>query len=105
MPWYRIGGGLAHINMGRGKRAKKAPPACPFFRWAWRDSADGITRERVFVRCMCITGFECDWPGCNVPFCGDHRLNLGPDLDVCPTHNAHRGLFSRLLPAPIQQTA
>lgn len=96
MPWYRMGGSIVHINMGRGKRAKKAAPACPFFRWA----RDRETGQRRMVRCLCITSYLCDWPGCNAPFCEDHRLNLGSDLDVCPTHNHRRGLFSRLLPAP-----
>lgn len=102
MPWYRFPGGvMGHINMGHGKRAKNAPAPCPFFRWARRPvDFEGIVTERVLVRCMCITSYLCDWPGCNAPFCEDHRLNLGPDLDVCPTHNHRRGLFSRLLPRP-----
>jgi hypothetical protein len=87
-----MGPSLVHINFGRGKRAKKAPTPCPFFRYAKNE--DG-TRRRVY--CLCITEYLCDWPGCNAPFCPDHRLNLGPDLDVCPTHNHQRGLFSRLL--------
>lgn len=98
MPWYRVGGTMMHINMGRGKRAKKAAPACPFFRWDRRDG------ERIKVRCMCIAPFLCDWPGCDVPICGDHALELGENLHVCPHHNHQRGLLSRLLPAPKEST-
>lgn len=89
MPWYRIGHGMVHIRMDKRQR-KKAPPACPFF--------VSVKGERV--RCMAMAPYLCDWPGCDVPICEDHRLALGPELDVCPTHNARRGLFSRLLPAP-----
>lgn len=46
---------------------------------------------------MQMAPYLCDWLGCDVPICEDHALHLGPDLDVCPTHNAYRGLFSRLL--------
>lgn len=96
MPHYRMPGlGMVHLNYGSGKRRKKAPLACPFF----------VTIKGERVRCMAIAPYLCDRPGCDVPFCEDHRLNLGPDVDVCPTHNARRGLFSRLLPAPAGATS
>jgi hypothetical protein len=90
MPWYRMGGALVHLHMDKRAR-KKAPPACPFFR---------LTKDGRRVRCLEMAPYLCDWLGCNVPFCELHRLSLGPNLDVCPTHNSQRGLFSRLLPAP-----
>ncbi|HEY8359193.1 MAG TPA: hypothetical protein VIL30_17225 [Ramlibacter sp.] len=89
MPFYRMGHSMVHLHLSPARR-KKAPPPCGFF----------VSIKSQRVRCMAITTYLCDWPGCNVPFCEDHCLNLGPDLDVCPTHNARRGLFSRLLPAP-----
>lgn len=104
MPWYRMGGNMVHLNLGR---RKNAPPPCPFFRWETRkeprEAMDGTVRvvsQRVRVRCMCITTVLCDWPGCDAPMCEQHALKLGPDLDVCPTHNHRKGLLSRLLPAP-----
>lgn len=96
MPWYRIGGYMAHIRMDK-RQQKKAPPACQFLRWEKRDNPDGVTCERVRVRCMCMAPYLCDWPGCDVPICSDHVLELGPELHVCPTHNHKRGLLSRLL--------
>lgn len=89
MPWYRMGHGLVHIRLS-GKARRNPPKACPFF----------VTVKGARVRCMAMAPYLCDWPGCDVPICEDHRLALGPDIDVCPTHNARRGLFSRLLPAP-----
>jgi hypothetical protein len=94
-----MAGGMVHINMGRGKRAKKAPPACRFHRWA--KDEDG-TRRRVY--CLCITTRLCDWPGCDAPMCDEHALALADNLDVCPTHNHRRGLLSRLLPPPTKET-
>lgn len=85
---------MAHINFGSGKRAKKAPPACGF----------DVMVKGQRVRCMAMTCVLCDWPGCDVPMCEQHALNIGPDLDVCPTHNHRRGLLSRLLPAPKENT-
>lgn len=102
MPWRRVGGMMMHLRMDK-RAAAKLPPPCPFWRWERHDCSDGITSERVKVRCMAMAPYLCDWPGCDVPFCGDHRLNLGPELDVCPTHNHVRGLFSRLLPAPASE--
>jgi hypothetical protein len=99
MPWYRMGHGMVHLKLS-GKAKKNPPKACPFFRWVWRDVEGSIVRERVKVRCMAMAPFLCDWPGCDVPICPDHVLELGADVHVCPTHNARRGLFSRLLPAP-----
>lgn len=90
MPFYRMGRSMVHIRMDARQR-KKAPPPCPFF--------VSIKGERV--RCMAMATLLCDWLGCNAPMCPDHALNVGPDLDLCPTHNSQRGLFSRLLPAPI----
>jgi hypothetical protein len=95
MPYYRIGGMMAHIRMDR-RQAKKAAPPCPF--WLYAPGEAGKRGERM--RCMQMAHYLCDFPGCNAPFCEQHRLNLGPEIDVCPTHNARRGLFSRLLPAP-----
>lgn len=89
MPWYRMGHSIVHIRMDKRQR-KKAPPACPFF----------VLVKGERQRCMAMAPYLCDFHGCNRPFCEDHRLSLGPDLDVCPDHNARRGLFSRLLPAP-----
>lgn len=94
MPWYRIGQGMVHLKLS-GKAKKNPPAACPFF----------VTIKGERVRCMAMAPYLCDWLGCDVPICEDHRLSLGPDLDVCPTHNARRGLFSRLLPAPTGATA
>ncbi len=100
MPFYRFGAGMVHIHMSKRQR-EKAPPACGFFRWAWEQEPDSIiVARRVKVRCMAMAPYLCDWPGCDVPICEQHRLALGPELDVCPTHNARRGLLSRLLPAP-----
>lgn len=89
MPFYRYNGLMVHLNLG-GKARKNPPKACPFF----------ITIKGERVRCMAMAPYLCDFPGCDVPICEDHVLSLGPDLDVCPTHNARRGLLSRLLPAP-----
>jgi len=89
MPYYRMGGSLVHLNLGASGRKRMAPP-CPFF----------VAMNGRRERCLAFTSFECDWPGCNAPFCDRHRLNIGSNLDVCPTHNHLRGLFSRLLPAP-----
>jgi hypothetical protein len=100
MPFYRINGMMVHLHMDKRQR-KKAQPACQFFRWAYEQGADGrLTGRREKVRCLAMAPYLCDWPGCDVPICEDHALHLGPNLDVCPTHNARRGLFSRLLPAP-----
>lgn len=93
MPWYRVGGLMVHLNLG-GKARKNPVPACGFF----------VTVKDRRERCMQMAGLLCDWPGCDVPICEDHALHLGPDLDVCPTHNHQRGLFSRLLPAPKEAT-
>jgi hypothetical protein len=98
MPYYRVGGVVMHVRMGK-RQAKEAAPACPFF--VWGKDADGNRRRE---RCLQFTGYQCDWPGCNVHFCEAHRLNLAPELDVCPTHNHQRGLFSRLLPAPTTES-
>lgn len=103
MPWYRMGRSVVHLHMDKRQR-KKAPPPCPFFVYVGQQEEGGIVVERVKVRCMCMAPYLCDWPGCNAPFCEDHRLNVGPDLDVCPTHNHKRGLFSRLLPPPTPET-
>lgn len=46
---------------------------------------------------MQMAPYLCDWLGCDVPICEDHALHLGENVDVCPTHNAYRGLLSRLL--------
>lgn len=89
MPFYRVGRSIVHIHMDKRARKKAAPP-CPFF----------VMVKGQRVRCMAMAPYLCDWPGCDVPICEDHVLHLGPNLDVCPTHNARRGLFSRLLPAP-----
>jgi hypothetical protein len=101
MPYYRIGGTMVHIRMDK-RQLKKAPPACPFFCWERPQPTDGsiVCGERIRVRCMAMAPYLCDWPGCDVPICEDHALHLGPDLDVCPTHNHQRGLLSRLLAAP-----
>jgi hypothetical protein len=88
--WYRIGGTMMHIRMDKRAR-KKWPPPCPF----WRNTKAG---DRV--RCMAPASYLCDWLGCNVPVCNDHRQQLVAGFDFCPTHNSARGLFSRLLPAP-----
>lgn len=101
MPWYRIGGMLVHMRMDKRQR-KKAPPACPFFVWENIPSDDGLTVERVKVRCLAMCSYQCDWLGCNIDFCESHRLSIWPNIDVCPTHNHKRGLFSRLLPAPTE---
>lgn len=90
MPWYRVGGLMMHMRVDK-RALKKMSPPCPFF---LKTKAD----ERV--RCMQMAPYLCDWPGCDVPICGDHALHLGPELDVCPTHNHQRGLLSRLLPMP-----
>jgi hypothetical protein len=92
MPWYRMGHAMVHIRMGN--RRAKPPPACGFF----------VTVKGERVRCMAMTCALCDWPGCDVPMCKDHALKLGPDLDVCPTHNHRKGLLSRLLPSPKEKT-
>lgn len=93
MPSYRIGGSMVHLNLG-GKARKNPTPACPFF----------VTVNGRRQRCLAMAPYLCDWPGCNVPFCEPHRLNVGAGLDVCPTHNHRRGLFSRLLPAPAERS-
>lgn len=94
MPFYRMDGMMVHIHMDRRAR-KKAPPPCPF--WVWERRGD----EQIRVRCLAITTHLCDWLGCNVPMCSRHAQQLVPGFDFCPTHNSVRGLFSRLLTAPL----
>jgi hypothetical protein len=89
MPYYRVNGMMVHLNLS-GKARKNPPKACQFF----------VTIKGRKERCMQMASYLCDWPGCDAPICEDHRLALGPELDVCPHHNARRGLLSRLLPAP-----
>jgi hypothetical protein len=90
MPFYRMPGlGIVHIKLS-GKARKNPVPACSFF----------VTVKGRRERCMQMTHYLCDWPGCDIPICGDHALELADDLHVCPTHNHQRGLLSRLLPAP-----
>lgn len=102
MPWYRIGGLVMHLHLDKRQR-KKWPPACPFFRFEERVIPDTIVTERVRVRCLVPANYLCDWLGCNVPICDDHRQQLVPGFDFCPHHNARRGLLSRLLPPPEDQ--
>lgn len=99
MPWYRIGGAVVHIRLDK-RQAKKWPPACPFFRYVYTQQPDGTVADRTLVRCLAPADYLCDWLGCNVPVCEQHRAQLVPGFDFCPTHNSVRGLFSRLLAAP-----
>lgn len=98
MPFYRVGGIVAHIHMSARQRKKAAPP-CPFWVWSY-SGVDGRRGERV--RCMAPAGYLCDWLGCNSPICHAHAQQLVAGFDFCPHHNAQRGLLSRLLPAPTE---
>jgi hypothetical protein len=95
MPYYRLPNGMmAHINMGRRKN-DKAPPPCPFF----------VTVNGQRQRCMQVATLLCDFPTgigqtCSAAMCDAHALALGEEYDLCPTHNAQRGLLSRLLTGP-----
>lgn len=93
MPYYRIGGIMAHIRLDK-RQAKKWSPPCPFFL---------RKKSGELVRCMAPAGYLCDWLGCNSPICDQHAQQLVPGFDFCPTHNSQRGLFSRLLPAPAKE--
>lgn len=92
MPWYRIGGIVAHVKLG-GRAAKNPPAPC----------CAPITLDGRVVPCAAISGYACDWevgPGqtCDRPLCDEHATQIGRNLHLCPEHLAGRrqlepGLF------------
>jgi hypothetical protein len=92
MPYYRIGGLMAHIKLS-GKAAKNPPAPC----------CAPIQLDGKTVACAAISGFLCDWetgPGttCSKAVCAAHALQIGPDRHLCSEHAARRferpeGLF------------
>lgn len=79
MPFYRIGGHMAHLKLG-GKLAKNPPAPC-----CARVEIDGRPQ-----RCMAISSLLCDWPvdgsTCDAPLCEEHAYEISPDRHLCPRH-------------------
>lgn len=88
MPFYRVGGHMAHIKLS-GKGAKNPPAPC----CARIPSNAGAKQE---VRCMAISSLLCDWPvdggTCDAPLCEEHGAEVRKDRHYCPTHLALHAL-------------
>lgn len=84
MPFYRIGGSMAHLKLsGKGSKNPPAPCCAPM-------ELDGKR-----VRCCAISTRLCDWPHeaggtCDAPLCNLHATEVGPDRHLCPRHLAQR---------------
>lgn len=80
MPYYRVGGVMVHVRLG--KSAKKPPPApC-----CGRLAIAGIER-----RCMAVSAYLCDaeladGKTCDAPLCAEHATQVGPDRRLCRIH-------------------
>lgn len=84
MPFYRIGGSMAHLKLsGKGSKNPPAPCCAPML-------LDGKR-----VRCCAVSTLLCDWPlegggTCDAPLCPEHGTEVAPDKHLCPRHLAQR---------------